>query len=130
MPEALARLKTDVTHADVVRAIKEYDRLGPSSFSLSMVTAQAGVMSWSGNNAVTRTKPYWAQLMNWPRVSAWPRVISKAGRLVPSQCSGTSVSPSRISNNNADGGASEPGSYRHRTNRPLGRKKDAPHPPP
>ena len=25
MPEALARLKTDVTHADVVRAIKEYD---------------------------------------------------------------------------------------------------------
>ncbi len=32
MPEALARLKTDVTHADVVRAIKEYDRLGPEQF--------------------------------------------------------------------------------------------------
>jgi hypothetical protein len=32
MPEALARLKTDVTHADVVRAIKECDRLGPEQF--------------------------------------------------------------------------------------------------
>ena len=32
MPEALARLKTDVTHADVVRAIKEYDRLGAEQF--------------------------------------------------------------------------------------------------
>ena len=32
MPEALARLKTDVTHADVVRAIKEYDRLGAERF--------------------------------------------------------------------------------------------------
>ncbi len=32
MPEALARLKTDVTHADVVRAINEYDRLGRAVF--------------------------------------------------------------------------------------------------
>jgi len=32
MPEALARLKTDVTHGDVVRAIEEYDRLGPERF--------------------------------------------------------------------------------------------------
>jgi hypothetical protein len=32
MPDALARLKADVTHADVVRAIKQYDRLGPDRF--------------------------------------------------------------------------------------------------
>jgi hypothetical protein len=32
MTTALARLRADVTHADVVRAIEEYDRLGPERF--------------------------------------------------------------------------------------------------
>jgi hypothetical protein len=32
MPDALARLRADVTHADVLRAITEYDRLGPERF--------------------------------------------------------------------------------------------------
>jgi hypothetical protein len=32
MTNALARLRTDVTHADVLRAIDEYDRLGPEQF--------------------------------------------------------------------------------------------------
>jgi hypothetical protein len=32
MTNALARLRTDVTHHDVVRAIEEYDRLGPERF--------------------------------------------------------------------------------------------------
>ena len=32
MTNALARLRAHVTHADVVRAIKEYDRLGPERF--------------------------------------------------------------------------------------------------
>ena len=32
MTDALARLRADVTHGDVLRAIKEYDRLGPDRF--------------------------------------------------------------------------------------------------
>ena len=32
MTAALARLRTDVTRDDVVRAIREYDRLGPDRF--------------------------------------------------------------------------------------------------
>ena len=32
MPTVLARLRADVTHAHVVRAIEEYDRLGPERF--------------------------------------------------------------------------------------------------
>jgi hypothetical protein len=32
MTDALARLRADVTHDDVLRAIKEYDRLGPDRF--------------------------------------------------------------------------------------------------
>jgi hypothetical protein len=32
MTTALAKLRTDVTHSDVVRAIQEYDRLGPKAF--------------------------------------------------------------------------------------------------
>jgi hypothetical protein len=32
MSDALARLRADVTRDDVVRAVKEYDRLGPERF--------------------------------------------------------------------------------------------------
>ena len=32
MADALARLRADVAHRDVLRAIKEYDRLGPDQF--------------------------------------------------------------------------------------------------
>jgi len=32
MTDALARLRADVTHGDVLRAIQEYDRLGPDRF--------------------------------------------------------------------------------------------------
>jgi hypothetical protein len=32
MADALAKLKTDVTRDDVLRAIEEYDRLGPDKF--------------------------------------------------------------------------------------------------
>jgi hypothetical protein len=32
MTDALARLRTDVTREDVLRAIREYDRLGPDQF--------------------------------------------------------------------------------------------------
>ena len=42
MSDALARLRADVTRDDVVRAVKEYDRLGRSGSSLSTVSARAG----------------------------------------------------------------------------------------
>jgi hypothetical protein len=32
MTDALARLRTDVTRGDVLRALREYDRLGPERF--------------------------------------------------------------------------------------------------
>ncbi|HKF19263.1 MAG TPA: hypothetical protein VKF14_19045 [Candidatus Dormibacteraeota bacterium] len=32
MTDAMARLRADVTRGDVLRAIKEYDRLGPDRF--------------------------------------------------------------------------------------------------
>ena len=32
MADALARLRTEVTRKDVLRAIREYDRLGPEQF--------------------------------------------------------------------------------------------------
>jgi hypothetical protein len=32
MSNAMARLRTEVTHEDVVRAIQEYDRVGPERF--------------------------------------------------------------------------------------------------
>ena len=32
MTDALARLRSDVSHHDVLRAIDEYDRLGPEQF--------------------------------------------------------------------------------------------------
>jgi hypothetical protein len=32
MTDALPKLRADVTHGDVLRAIKEYDRLGPDRF--------------------------------------------------------------------------------------------------
>jgi len=32
MTDSLARLREDVTHSDVLRAIQEYDRLGPDRF--------------------------------------------------------------------------------------------------
>jgi hypothetical protein len=32
MTDALARLKSDLSHRDVVRSIEEYDRLGPEQF--------------------------------------------------------------------------------------------------
>src|SRR5215472_7224866 len=32
MTDALARIRADVTHADVLRAMKEYDRVGPERF--------------------------------------------------------------------------------------------------
>jgi hypothetical protein len=56
----------DVTRSEVLRAIQEYDRLGPESSSLRMVSPRPRRMTWYGRNAVTRRKQSWAPLMNSP----------------------------------------------------------------
>ena len=69
-----------VAHADVLRAIKDYDQLGPERFfSPSMVSPLPRLMSWPGKDAVTRRKRSWAQLMSPPQAGAWLRLTSRAG---------------------------------------------------
>jgi len=68
-----------VTHADVLRAIQEYDRQGLSGFSLRTDSLPPRLMIWSGTDAVTRRKQSWARLMSSPRANALPPVISRAG---------------------------------------------------
>ena len=81
MTDALGRLRTDVTHGDVLRAIDEYDRLGPGRNS-SLYTGfdPAGPMSWSGVTVVTHTRPSWAPPMSWPRANVFPLRISRVAR--------------------------------------------------
>ena len=86
-----------VTRADVVRAIKEYDRLGPERSSLSVASPRQRLMSWRGKNTVTRRKQSWARRMSSLRASGLAPVTSRAGRPAPSGCSGSSDSPSRRS---------------------------------
>ena len=83
-----------VTHADVLRAIQEYDRQGLSGFSLRTDSLPPRLMIWSGTDAVTRRKQSWARLMSSPRANALPPVISRAGRPAPSRCSESLDSPS------------------------------------
>ena len=72
-----------VTHADVLRAIQEYDRLGRSGSSLRMDSLLPRLTIWSGTDAVTRRKQSWARLMSSLQPSALPPVISRAGRPAP-----------------------------------------------
>src|SRR5881392_1426852 len=95
MTGALAKLRADVAREDVVRAIEEYDRLGRSDSSLNMVSAPGGVTSWSGTNAVTRTRRSWVPRTSSRQAIASARVTSRAGRAAPSRCSETWGSPSR-----------------------------------
>ena len=72
-----------VTRADVLRAIEDYDRLGPERFFLSMVSPLPRLMSWPGKDAVIRQKQSWAQRMSSQRASGLAPVTSRAGRQVP-----------------------------------------------
>ena len=72
-----------VTHTEVVRAIQEYDRLGPEQFFSQHGFALPRLMTWSGTNAVTRRRQSWAQLMSAPRASGLAQVTSRAGRPAP-----------------------------------------------
>ena len=53
-----------VIRADVLRAIKKYDRLGPELFFSEHGFAPPRLMNWTRKSAVTGRKRFWAQLMN------------------------------------------------------------------
>jgi hypothetical protein len=72
-----------VTRADVVRAMKEYDRVGPKHFFSQHVSPRPRLMSWPGKNAVTHQKQSWAQLLSSQRATDLVRLISRAGRQAP-----------------------------------------------
>jgi hypothetical protein len=72
-----------VSRAEVLRAIKEYDRLGPSDSSPSMVSPRPRLMNWTGKSAVTLRKRFWAQRTNSPPASALPQATSRAVRQAP-----------------------------------------------
>jgi hypothetical protein len=62
-----------VTRADVLRAIEEYDRLGPELFfSEHCFGPYHDFMSWPGKDAVTRRKQSWAQLMSTLTAPVFP----------------------------------------------------------
>jgi hypothetical protein len=72
-----------VAPADVLRAIKDYDQLGPERFFSEHGFAPTRLMSWPGKDAVTRRKRSWAQLMSSPQAGDLARLTSRAGRPVP-----------------------------------------------
>ena len=72
-----------VTRRDVLRAIQEYDRLGPEQFFSEHGFALPRPMSSSGINAVTRRRQSWAQLMNSPQGNNLALVTSRVGRPAP-----------------------------------------------
>jgi hypothetical protein len=72
-----------VGHGDVVRAIQEYDRLGPEAFY-----AEHGFGPTTTYDLIWEERRYppkqsWARRTSWPRASAWPPAISRAGRPAP-----------------------------------------------
>jgi len=70
-----------VTRRDVLRAIREYDWLGPDRFfSEHGFGATRRLMTWFGINAVTHPKRSWAQLMSSPRDNNLAPATSKVGR--------------------------------------------------
>ena len=78
MTDSLARLRADVTRDDVLRAIQEYDQLGPERFFSEHGFGPSRSYELVWDNAVTRTKRSWAQLMSSPRASTLPPAISRA----------------------------------------------------
>ena len=72
-----------VTRADVVRAIEEYDRLGPARFFSEHGFAPTTTyeLAWEGRRY--RPRQFWAQLMSSQRASDLARVTSRAARPAP-----------------------------------------------
>ena len=72
-----------VTPADVLRAIKDYDQLGPERFFSKHGFAPTTTYELAGKDAVTRRKRSWAQLMSSPQAGDLAPLTSRAGRPVP-----------------------------------------------
>src|SRR5689334_4749416 len=88
MTDSLARLRADVTRDDVLRAIQEYDRLGPERFfsDHGFGPSRSYELVWD-----ERRYPHKAILgtaYESPRASTLAPAISRAGRAAPSRCSG------------------------------------------
>jgi hypothetical protein len=72
-----------VTRADVLRAIEDYDRLGPERFFSKHGFAPTTTyeLAWEGRRYPP--KQSWAQPMSSQRASGLAPVTSRAGRQVP-----------------------------------------------
>ena len=78
-----------VTDADVRRATKEYDRLGPEKFFAKHGFAPTTTyeLIWEERNYPR--KRYSARPMSSRTANDWPLVTSRAARRAPSECSGS-----------------------------------------
>ena len=72
-----------VTRRDVLRALKEYDRLGPERFFSEHGFAPTTTYELVWDKRRTRRKQSWAQLMSSPCTSNLTPVTSRAGRPAP-----------------------------------------------
>jgi hypothetical protein len=72
-----------VTRSEVLRAIEEYDRLGPERFFSEHGFAPTTTyeLAWKGRRYPP--KQSWAQLMSSPRASDLAPVTSRAARQAP-----------------------------------------------
>jgi len=75
-----------VSHADVVRAIHEYDRLGADRFFSAHGSPRLRPTICSGRNAVTRRRRFWGRLTSSPPAGGSAPGISRAGRPGLSRC--------------------------------------------
>jgi hypothetical protein len=73
----------DVTRAEVLRAIQEYERLGPEEFFSEHGFAPTTTYDLVWDERRYPPKASWAPLMNSPPASALPPVISRAARPAP-----------------------------------------------
>src|SRR5205814_1321656 len=83
-----------VTHADVLRAIQEYDRLGPERFFSAHGFAPTTTYDLVWDKRRYPPKAILGTAYESLPASALPPVISRAGRRAPSTCSESLDSPS------------------------------------
>jgi hypothetical protein len=69
-----------VTRREVLRAIHEYDRLGPEQFFSEHGFAPTTTYELVWDKPATRRKQSWAPLMSSPRGNSLARVTSRVGR--------------------------------------------------
>ena len=69
-----------VSRAAVLRAMRDYGRLGPERFFSKHGFGPTTTYEWPVKNVVTRRKRSWAQLMSSPLTSDLAPVTSRAVR--------------------------------------------------